>query len=53
MSKVALVTGASPGIGAAIARLLHERGFAVFGTSLKADLRAGSTEVERHTDKRF
>lgn len=37
MSQVALVTGASSGIGAAVARLLHKRGFAVFGTSRKAD----------------
>lgn len=53
MSKVALVTGASSGIGAAIAHLLHERGFAVFGTSLKADFRSGSSQVDMQADNRF
>jgi NAD(P)-dependent dehydrogenase (short-subunit alcohol dehydrogenase family) len=33
MSQTALVTGASSGIGAATARLLHARGFTVFGTT--------------------
>jgi len=33
MAPVALITGASSGIGAATARLLHQRGFDVYGTS--------------------
>lgn len=33
MSKVALVTGASRGIGAAIAKLLQDKGFTVIGTA--------------------
>src|SRR5258708_13224714 len=33
MPKVVLVTGASSGIGAAVAQLFHRRGFMVFGTS--------------------
>jgi short-subunit dehydrogenase len=37
MSQVALVTGASSGIGAAIARLFQQRGFAIFGTSRNVD----------------
>jgi NAD(P)-dependent dehydrogenase (short-subunit alcohol dehydrogenase family) len=37
MSRVVLVTGASSGIGAAVAGLFHRRGYTVFGTSRKAD----------------
>jgi short-subunit dehydrogenase len=33
MSQTVLVTGASSGIGAAVARLFHARGFTVFGTT--------------------
>ena len=40
MPKTVLVTGASSGIGAAIANLFHRRGFMVFGTSRSAE--AGS-----------
>jgi short-subunit dehydrogenase len=36
MAKVALVTGASSGIGAAVGQLLHQKGFLVFGTSRNA-----------------
>jgi NAD(P)-dependent dehydrogenase (short-subunit alcohol dehydrogenase family) len=36
MPKTVLVTGASSGIGAAIANLFHRRGFMVFGTSRSA-----------------
>ncbi len=37
MPKTVLVTGASSGIGAAVAQLFHRRGFLVFGTSRSAD----------------
>jgi NAD(P)-dependent dehydrogenase (short-subunit alcohol dehydrogenase family) len=37
MPKTVLVTGASSGIGAAIAQLFYKRGFVVFGTSRYAD----------------
>ncbi len=37
MATVALVTGASSGIGAATARLLGQRGFEVYGTSRRPD----------------
>jgi NAD(P)-dependent dehydrogenase (short-subunit alcohol dehydrogenase family) len=36
MHKTVLVTGASSGIGAAVAQLFHRRGFLVFGTSRSA-----------------
>jgi NAD(P)-dependent dehydrogenase (short-subunit alcohol dehydrogenase family) len=37
MPRTILVTGASSGIGAAVAHLFHRRGFIVFGTSRSAD----------------
>lgn len=37
MPRVALVTGASSGIGAAIAALFHRKGYTVFGTSRSAN----------------
>jgi short-subunit dehydrogenase len=37
MPKTVLVTGASSGIGAAVAHHFHRRGFMVFGTSRSAD----------------
>ena len=43
--QVALVTGASRGIGRAIARLLAERGFRVVGTATSADGAAGIGEA--------
>src|SRR5204862_8212003 len=39
MSQTVLVTGASSGIGQSTARLLAERGFTVFGTARKPDLK--------------
>jgi 3-oxoacyl-[acyl-carrier protein] reductase len=44
-NQVALVTGASRGIGRAIARLLAERGFRVVGTATSADGAAGIGEA--------
>jgi NAD(P)-dependent dehydrogenase (short-subunit alcohol dehydrogenase family) len=38
-AKVALITGASSGIGAACAELLAQRGFVVYGTSRNAEFR--------------
>ncbi|MET8150828.1 oxidoreductase [Actinoplanes sp. NPDC049668] len=37
MSRVAIVTGASAGIGAATSRLLHERGFRVYAVARRLD----------------
>ena len=37
MSGVAIVTGASSGIGAATSRLLHERGFRVYAVGRRLD----------------
>ena len=37
MTQTVLVTGASSGIGAAIAQLFHQRGYLVFGTSRSGD----------------
>ena len=36
--KVVLVTGASMGIGAAAAKLLHENGYMVYGTSRRPEI---------------
>jgi NAD(P)-dependent dehydrogenase (short-subunit alcohol dehydrogenase family) len=37
MSKVVLISGASRGIGLITARLLHEKGYTIFGTGRKPD----------------
>ena len=37
MGGVAIVTGASSGIGAATSRMLHERGFRVYAVSRRLD----------------
>ncbi len=41
MERAVLITGASSGIGAAAARLLHARGFTVFGTSREPERLGG------------
>jgi NAD(P)-dependent dehydrogenase (short-subunit alcohol dehydrogenase family) len=45
--KVALVTGASSGIGRTIATLLSDRGFVVFGTTRRLAASAGSSGENR------
>ena len=39
--KVAIVTGASTGIGQASAKALHQAGFRVFGTTRRSSLNVG------------
>ena len=48
--QVALVTGASSGIGEAAARALHDAGFTVYGTSRKAT--PGETRRARDAEAR-
>jgi NAD(P)-dependent dehydrogenase (short-subunit alcohol dehydrogenase family) len=47
-SKVALVTGASSGIGEASARKLHELGYTVYGAARRVDRMAGLAEAGIH-----
>src|SRR5688572_25778326 len=49
MSKVAIVTGASAGIGAATARRLHERGFTVYAIARRIDRMAPLAALGIHT----
>ena len=44
--RVVLITGASSGVGKAAARLLAQRGFAVFGTSRNPSSTDGITGIE-------
>jgi NAD(P)-dependent dehydrogenase (short-subunit alcohol dehydrogenase family) len=49
MSRVAIVTGASAGIGAATARLLRERGFTVYAVARRLDRMAPLAALGVHT----
>ncbi|MFF5297541.1 oxidoreductase [Paractinoplanes globisporus] len=49
MARVAIVTGASAGIGAATSRLLHERGFRVYAVARRLDRMAPLATLGIHT----
>lgn len=49
MGRVAIVTGASAGIGEATSRLLHERGFVVYAVARRLDRMAGLAALGIHT----
>jgi NAD(P)-dependent dehydrogenase (short-subunit alcohol dehydrogenase family) len=49
MARVAIVTGASAGIGAATSRLLHERGFDVYAVARRLDRMAPLAALGIHT----
>ena len=49
MGRVAIVTGASAGIGAATSRLLHERGFHVYAVARRLDRMAPLAALGVHT----
>ena len=48
-TRVALVTGASSGIGAETARLLHEAGFTTYAVARRVDRMASLSELGVHT----
>jgi NAD(P)-dependent dehydrogenase (short-subunit alcohol dehydrogenase family) len=49
MCRVAIVTGASAGIGAVTSRLLHERGFRVYAVARRSDRMAPLAALGIHT----
>jgi NAD(P)-dependent dehydrogenase (short-subunit alcohol dehydrogenase family) len=49
MCRVAIVTGASAGIGAVTSRLLHERGFRVYAVARRSDRMAPLAALGVHT----